>query len=413
MARAFFSGRAVSISDIPITFKRALVLLLAAMMLVPPLAAQSGMVMKGAVFFAGRQGRWTLLTAWTILFATEENYDLAMDAAEKAEKIAEESGDDARTATSLRYLAVLYESKGKYAEAEAAVERAFALRKKALGADDPAVADQLVELARLSCKQNKQSQAEPLLIEAQRIREEAFGAENASVADVVIERAAVLSSQRRFADAEPLYRQAIAIKQKALGPDDPDVADAFRSLAGSYFEQARYAEAESLYAKALEIDEKFTGPDDPIVIPDLTSLASVYEKQQKNAEASEARLRIARIQAQAAGSLSGPEEHKQWIQLVKQSFTQFNAAEFSNETPIAQRAVRYSEAKFGAQDYRVAAFLVILATEYYQGQAAFKKAEPLMARAMRLQEKAFGTEDASLSETLFSFGNLYVSERKN
>jgi CHAT domain-containing protein/tetratricopeptide (TPR) repeat protein len=392
---------------------RTIVLLLAAMALALPLAAQSGMVMKGAVFFAGRQGRWTLLTAWTILFDTEENYDLAMDAAQKAEKIAESNGDDARTATSLRYLAVLYESKGKYAEAEAAVQRALALRQKILGADDPAVADLLVELARLDCKLNKQFQAEPLLVDAERIREKAFGKENASVADVLLERASVLSTERRYADAEPLYRLAIAVKRKVLGADDPDVADAVHSLAASYFDQARYAEAESLYKTALQIDEKFTGPDDPIVIPDLTNLAAVYEKLQENGKASEARQRAAHIQSEATGSLSGTEEHKQWIQLVKQSFTQFNAAEFSNETPIAQRAMRYSEAKFGPQDYRVAAFLVILATQYYQGQAAFKKAEPLMARALRIQEKTFGTEDASLSETLFSFGNLYVNERKN
>jgi len=399
-------------SAVPTAFKRAIFLLLAAMMLAPPLVAQPELAVKGVVFFAGRQGRWTLLTAWTILFDTDEDYNLAMDAAQKAKKIAEANGDDARTATSLRYLALLYEGKGRHAEAEAAVQRALSLRQKTLGADDPAVADLLVELARLDCKQNKQSQAEPLLIEAKRIREKAFGVENASVADVLIEQAAVLSSERRYADAEPLYRQAIAIKRKTLGPDDPDVADGLRSLAASYTEQARYAEAESLYQNALEIDEKFTGPDDPIVIPDLMNLASVYEKQQENGKAAEARFRAARIQAQAAGSLSGPEEHKQWIQLVKQSFVQFNAAEFSAETPIAQRAMRYSEAKFGPQDYRVAAFLVILATQYSQGQAAFKKAEPLMARALRIQQKTLGTEDASLSETLFSFGNLYVGERK-
>lgn len=394
------------------TLKRITALLLVALLLATPLAAQQGLVMKGAVFFAGRQGRWTLLTAWTILFATEENEALALDAARKAEQIAEASADDARTATSLRYLAVLDESKGRYAEAEAAVQRALSLRQKSLGPDDPAVADQQVALARLMCKQNQQSRAEPLLREAQRIRERAFGAESVPASDVLVARAAILNSQRRYSDAVALYQQAIAIKRKALGPDDPDVADDMRSLAASYSEQARYADAEALYAAALEIDEKFMGPDDPIVIPDLTALASTYEKQQKSAAASEARSRVARLHSQAAGSLSGSEEHKYWNSLVVQSFMQFNAAEFSAETQIAQHAMQYAEAKFGSEDYRVAAFLVILATEYSSGQAAFKKAEPLMSRAVRIQQKTLGTEDPSLSETLFSFGNLYDSERK-
>ena len=114
------------------TLKRITALLLVALLLATPLAAQQGLVMKGAVFFAGRQGRWTLLTAWTILFATEENEALALDAARKAEQIAEASADDARTATSLRYLAVLDESKGRYAEAEAAVQRALSLRQNSI-----------------------------------------------------------------------------------------------------------------------------------------------------------------------------------------------------------------------------------------------------------------------------------------
>jgi CHAT domain-containing protein len=395
------------------SFRGCVALLLAAMMFAQPLRAQQGLVMKGAVFFAGRQGRWTLLTAWTILFASEENYGLATDAAQKAQKIAESSGDGARTATSWRYLAVLAESQGKYADAETFVQRALALREKTLGVDDPAVADQLVELARLECKQNKQPQAEPLLIRAQRIREHAFGVNSAPFADVLIERAALLDSQRRYPDAEPLYRQAISIKEKALGPEDPDVADALGSLAASYVEQARYAEAESLYDAALQADEKFMGPEDPIIIPVLTNLASAYDKQGKTADASQARQRAARVRSQIVGSLSGSDEQKQWVNLVVQSFAQFNAGEFSSETRIAQQAMQYSEAKFGPEDYRVAAFLVILATQYYSGQAAFKKAEPLMNRAVRIQQKTLGTEDASLAETFFSYGNLYTSERKD
>jgi CHAT domain-containing protein/tetratricopeptide (TPR) repeat protein len=382
------------------------------MVLTPPLAAQRGLIMKGAVLFAGRQGRWTLLTAWTILFATEENSGLAMDAAQKAEKIAEASADDARTATSLRYLAVLYERKGKYAEAEAAVQRGLALRRKTLGADDPAVADELVELARLSRKLNEGKEAEPLLDEAARIRERVFGRASAAYADVLIERAALLSSERRYTDAELLYREAIAIKLKALGVDDPDVGNALESLAASYEEQGRYEDADATCRKALEIEEKFMGGDDPIVIPTLTKLASVYEKEGKTAAAEEARQRAARVRSEVVGSFSGPEEQKQWVNVVTQSFTQFNAGEFSSETRIAKQAMQYSEARFGPEDYRVAAFLVILATQYYSGQAAFKKAEPLMNRAVRIQQKTLGTEDASLSETYFFYGNLLTSERK-
>lgn len=399
--------------------QRTIIVILAGIMFAQPLAAQQGagawkgLVMKGAVFFAGRQGRWTVLTAWTILFATDENYGLAMDAAHKAVQIAERSGDDARLATSLRYLAVLYEREAKYADAQSAVQRALALREKSLGADDPAVADQLLELAQLYRKQNKNAQANPLLTRAEHIRERAFGAVSAPVADILIERAGLLNSGHRYSDAEQLYRRAIDIKQKALGPEDPDLAGALAALADSYAEQARYREAESLYTTALQIDEKFMGADDPLVIPTLTSLAAIYEKQGRAAEAAQARQRVARVRDQAFAPVSGSDQQKQWRALVGRSFRLFNANEFSDETSVAQQAMRFAEANFGPEDYRVAAFLVILATQYYSGQAAFTKAEPLMHRAVRIQEKTLGTEDASLTETFFRFGHLYSSEHKD
>src|SRR5437016_4539706 len=75
--------------------------LLVIVLLAQPLIAQTGIgapgiVVRGAVFFAGRQGRWTLLTAWTILFGTLENYNLAQSCARKAVQISENGHDDAR-----------------------------------------------------------------------------------------------------------------------------------------------------------------------------------------------------------------------------------------------------------------------------------------------------------------------------
>jgi len=151
----------------PHGIRRSTALFLLIILLAQPLAAeQSGMVVKGEIFFAGRQGRWTLLIALTVLLGTEENYGLAMDAADKAFHIAESSGDDARAATALRYKAVLFEEQAKYAEAESAVRQALVLREKSVGPEDPAVADLLVTLARLRRRQNKLDGVEALLARA-------------------------------------------------------------------------------------------------------------------------------------------------------------------------------------------------------------------------------------------------------
>jgi CHAT domain-containing protein/Tfp pilus assembly protein PilF len=393
--------------------RRAIALVLLTITTSGTLTAQRGLVAKGEIFFAGRQGRWTLLIALTVLFGTQEQYGLAMDAAKKALHIAESSGDDARAATSLRYLAVLYEEQGKYQEAQAAVERALALREKSAGPDDPAVADQLVELARLQRKQQKLQTAEPLLDRAENIRQNAFGKISAVVADVQIERALLRTAQKRYSDAEPLYQHAIEIKEKVLAVGDPDVADARRLLADNYLEEGHYKDAEPLYEGALQVEQGFLGVDDPIVIPTLTNLAVIYEKAGRAQDAAKARKAVADIRTNAFAPLSTGDQQKEWIKLVSRSFSLFNASEFSGETEVAQTAVRFAEAKFGPQDFRVAAFLMLLSYEYGAGQAAFATAEKYMQHAVRLQEKTLGTEEASLAETLFFYSDLLQREHKD
>jgi len=398
----------------PFRIRRCTALLLLAILLAQPLAAeQSGMVVKGEIFFAGRQGRWTLLVALTVLLGTEENYGLAMDAADKAFHIAESSGDDARAATALRYKAVLFEEQGKFAEAESAVAQAQALREKSVGAEDPAVADLLVTLARLQRQQNKLEGVAALLARAEKIRVKAFGEPTAAVADVILERAMLLRSQKHYPESEPLFREAMRIKEKALGPEDPDLAEVLRCFAESLVESGRANEAEPLYLRALDIQQKFLGSDDPIALPTLTNLAALYEKLGRAQEAVKYKETAARLQAAALAPFNGADQQKEWTNLVGRSFAMFNSSEFSSETQIAQTAVRFSEAKFGPDDFRVAAFLMLLAHEYSEGQAAFSTAERLMRHAVRVQEKTLGTEDASLAETLLFYSGLLQREHKD
>jgi Flp pilus assembly protein TadD len=68
------------------------------------------------------------------------------------------------TATSLNNLAALYESQGKYAQAEPLYVRALAIYEQQLGAEHPGTATSLNNLATLYRVQGKYAQAEPLAI---------------------------------------------------------------------------------------------------------------------------------------------------------------------------------------------------------------------------------------------------------
>jgi tetratricopeptide (TPR) repeat protein len=74
-------------------------------------------------------------------------------------------------ARSLNNLAALYDSYGKYTEAEPLYQRALAIREKALGPDHPDVATILENYAALLFKAGREVQARPLNARAKGIRE--------------------------------------------------------------------------------------------------------------------------------------------------------------------------------------------------------------------------------------------------
>jgi tetratricopeptide (TPR) repeat protein len=75
-------------------------------------------------------------------------------------------------------LAGLYESQGKYKEAELLYQQALALRQKLLGDDHPDVASSLNNLAFLYKSQGKYKEAEPLYQQALNIFEQRLGVDH-------------------------------------------------------------------------------------------------------------------------------------------------------------------------------------------------------------------------------------------
>jgi tetratricopeptide (TPR) repeat protein len=75
-------------------------------------------------------------------------------------------------------LAGLYDSQGKYKEAEPLYQQALALRQKLLGDDHPHVATSLNNLAGLYKSQGKYKEAEPLYQQALNICEQRLGVDH-------------------------------------------------------------------------------------------------------------------------------------------------------------------------------------------------------------------------------------------
>ncbi len=209
---------------------------------------------------------------------------------------AEELGRaDLRLADPLERLARFYMNKAqkRYAEAEALLRRALAIREEAQGAEHEDVADALIQVAtcQVSAQKKPPDAVGPMLWRALAIYEKSKGKDDPEVARVLHCMATYHMLRREFGEAETALTRAVAIREKAFGPESAKVADLLDDLGDLHFMQAgplgihiradggvdwvakrHDTQAEASYSRALAIREKALKPDDPDIAESLYSL---------------------------------------------------------------------------------------------------------------------------------------------
>jgi Flp pilus assembly protein TadD len=186
---------------------------------------------------------------------------------------------------SLNGLALLYDSQGRYNDAEPLYLQSLDIRKRQLGNDHPDVATILNNLAGLYESQGRYNDAEPLYLQSLDIRKRQLSNDHPDVATSLNNLAQLYYSQGQYNDAEPLYLQSLDIRKRQLGNDHPDVAQSLNNLAQLYYSQGQYNDAEPLYLQSLDIKKRQLGNDYPDVATSLNNLALLYESQRKYLEA--------------------------------------------------------------------------------------------------------------------------------
>ncbi|MBD2437874.1 tetratricopeptide repeat protein [Nostoc sp. FACHB-110] len=215
----------------------------------------------------------------------KKEQELGIKYLSKAVELQQELGLEKDLVTSLNNLALLYESQGRYSEAEPLYVQALALWRKLLGEEHPNVATSLNNLALLYESQGRYSEAEPLYVQALALWRKLLGEEHPNVATSLNNLAGLYESQGRYSEAEPLYVQALALRRKLLGEEHPNVVSSLNNLAALYYSQGRYSEAEPLYVQALALWRKLLGEEHPNVATSLNNLAFLYRSQGRYSEA--------------------------------------------------------------------------------------------------------------------------------
>lgn len=99
--------------------------------------------------------------------------------------------------------------------------RALTILEGATGPEHPDVAETLLNYARLYQSQGRFSDAEPMYKRGLAIQEKALCSDHLDVAGSLKYLAELYRALGRYAEAEPLLKRNLAIREKAVGPDHP------------------------------------------------------------------------------------------------------------------------------------------------------------------------------------------------
>jgi len=219
-------------------------------------------------------------------------------------------------AEALRLRGELRSGEGRYAEAEAALRRAYALARsagdgeqaaaaatmlvgvtgaalarfeagalwrevaaaEAAGSADPlAQADLAFKTGGMAIREGDYARAEAETTRALGLREAVVGAEGSSLIVVLNQLGGSLEKQGKYAAAGEHIRRALAIGEAALGPEHPLVAAATDNLGAILQAEGRYEEALVQHLRALELRERVFGPEHLQVAESLNNLGIVAE----------------------------------------------------------------------------------------------------------------------------------------
>jgi CHAT domain-containing protein/Tfp pilus assembly protein PilF len=283
---------------------------------------------------------------------------------------------------------------GRYAEAIPHARRALALVEEVFAADDPFTAQFHNQLAIALKNAGRYEEATSLFERVLAIREKALGPDDPLLATSLNNLGAMYSTAGAPARAEPLLRRALAIREKALGPLDPITAITMSNLGGVLEDLGRPAEAVPLHQRAVEIDERVYGADSPETANALNNLAVSQDSLGRYLDALDLYQRALTIREKTLGA-----EHPDTaLSLNNVGFLLERLGRADEAIAMQQRALAIKEKMLGPDHPSTAASLDLLAS-VYDSAGRFDEALALFQRALAVKERALGADsnDAAIS----------------
>jgi tetratricopeptide (TPR) repeat protein len=315
-----------------------------------PVQRASGKNQVGEMFF----GTYKFKSA-------ESNYDASM-------RIIEESSLQSQPLYALvnSNKGLLYETTGRYEQAQAFTQKALELRKAKAEENPEGYAASLNNMAVLQRDMGQYDEAEATINEALKYQEKvANGKKSVPYALMLNNKSMIYQTVGRYDAAEPIMKQAIEVADESMNQKSPGFQRYRVNLALLYLESGKYEESEKILTEAAKRLKARLGDDHPDYARVLNHLAALYMKTGK-------------------------------YDKVKDNL---------------EKALSIYKKKFGENHPEYAETLYNLGN-YYRVQGKIQDAEPLLQQAITIRKNTLGEAHPKYIDALESMALLRWQDKK-
>uniref|UniRef100_A0A6B2KWH3 Uncharacterized protein n=1 Tax=Arcella intermedia TaxID=1963864 RepID=A0A6B2KWH3_9EUKA len=359
-------------------------------------------------------------------------------------------------ATDLYLMALVNYHKADYTEAHSKAQRAFEMKKSAMGEDHYTTAECLSLLGLIHKKEGNYAKALPYYTQSLKIIEQTYGENHAQMGEYLsnlgdlsrktgdfdnavkyYNRAQVLilastgSNSLQYANiknliglvhkkrgdydaAEKAYLESIQITKKNYGTDHPKCSELVYNLADVYRKRGHYDDAMKLYQESMTIVKKIYGNNHPELAEILNDIGLVKKKQGHYDDAIAVYNEAIAILEKTFHTEEKTEDgvphthHKIGIYLVNLADAYRKQAQYMQAEETYKKAIAILEQTLGPDHFEVADALNSRAM-VLKKKTFYDEAEPLYLRALDIIEKTFGINHPKYGLYL---NNLADLERK-
>ena len=186
---------------------------------------------------------------------------------------------------SMNNMAILLQSQGKLAEAEALLRQTLATLRAQCGHEDTVTLRTMNSLACLLQNQGKYMDARRLYLQTIEIQRRTLGTEHLDTIATLENLATLLYEQDELDSAAPLLQETVNLRRRILGDNHADSLRSFNNLALLLQKQGKYVPAESLLRQTMKGQAALLGNEHADTLTTISNLAILLEDVGQTSEA--------------------------------------------------------------------------------------------------------------------------------